>query len=139
MYSHLKHKLTQKQIHGIIREAVGIEQVGAQWGTHSHAIQEYLAESLPVDMIGMNCTLMKRYIEFVADHLLAELNVEKVRVDEGNVSLVQVYNVTNPFDFMENLSIEGKTNFFEKKVSEYQRPGVLATEEQRQFNLEADF
>ena len=78
-------------------------------------------------MIGMNCRLMAQYIEFVADHLLVELGCDKL------------YNAKNPFDFMENISIDGKTNFFEKKVSEYQRPGVLATEEERQFALDADF
>ncbi|PAV57730.1 hypothetical protein WR25_15851 [Diploscapter pachys] len=114
MYSHLNNKLSQKRIHEIIKDAVKIEQ-------------EFLTESLPVDMIGMNCRLMSEYIEFVADHLLVELKCDKL------------FNMKNPFDFMENISIEGKTNFFEKKVSEYQRPGVLSTDEQRQFNLEADF
>ncbi|PIO68940.1 ribonucleoside-diphosphate reductase, beta subunit [Teladorsagia circumcincta] len=88
---------------------------------------EFLSESLPVDMIGMNCRLMCQYIEYVADHLLVELGCEKI------------YKSKNPFDFMENISIDGKTNFFEKKVSEYQRPGVLSTEKERQFQLDADF
>lgn len=114
MYKHIENKLSTEQIYSIIRDAVKIEQ-------------EYLTESLPCDMIGMNCRLMAQYIEFVADHLLVELGCDKL------------YNAKNPFDFMENISIDGKTNFFEKKVSEYQRPGVLATEEERQFALDADF
>uniref|UniRef100_A0A1I7XKT3 Ribonucleoside-diphosphate reductase n=1 Tax=Heterorhabditis bacteriophora TaxID=37862 RepID=A0A1I7XKT3_HETBA len=115
MYSHIQNKLTQGRIHEIIKDAVTIEQ-------------EYLTESLPVDMIGMNCRLMSQYIEFVADHLLVELHCEKV-----------LYNSKNPFDFMENISIDGKTNFFEKRVSEYQRPGVMTTEDERQFQLDAEF
>ncbi|CAD6198557.1 unnamed protein product [Caenorhabditis auriculariae] len=114
MYRHIKNKLSHERINEIIRDAVVIEQ-------------EFLTEALPCDMIGMNCRLMSQYIEFVADHLLVELGCQKI------------YNSKNPFDFMENISIDGKTNFFEKKVSEYQRPGVLAKEEERQFNLEADF
>ncbi|VDP15385.1 unnamed protein product [Heligmosomoides polygyrus] len=114
MYSHIKNKLPKERIYFIIRDAVTIEQ-------------EFLTESLPVDMIGMNCRLMSQYIEFVADHLLVELGCEKI------------YKSKNPFDFMENISIDGKTNFFEKKVSEYQRPGVLNTETERHFQLDADF
>ncbi|KAF1760621.1 hypothetical protein GCK72_008870 [Caenorhabditis remanei] len=114
LYSMLQNKLTQERIFEIIKDAVCIEQ-------------EFLTEALPVDMIGMNCRLMSQYIEFVADHLLAELGCDKL------------YNVKNPFDFMENISIDGKTNFFEKRVSEYQRPGVMSTETERQFDLEADF
>ncbi|VDO81537.1 unnamed protein product [Haemonchus placei] len=114
MYSHIKNKLSHERIYYIIRDAVAIEQ-------------EFLSESLPVDMIGMNCRLMCQYIEYVADHLLVELGCEKI------------YKSKNPFDFMENISIDGKTNFFEKKVSEYQRPGVLSTEKERQFQLDADF
>ncbi|KAJ1359934.1 Ribonucleotide-diphosphate reductase (RNR), small subunit [Parelaphostrongylus tenuis] len=114
MYSHIVNKLPQERIHRIIKDAVVIEQ-------------EFLTESLPVDMIGMNCRLMSQYIEFVADLLLIELGCEKL------------YDVKNPFDFMENISIDGKTNFFEKKVSEYQRTGVMAAEDDRQFQLNADF
>ncbi|KAK6044792.1 ribonucleoside-diphosphate reductase, beta subunit [Cooperia oncophora] len=114
MYSHIKNKLPRERIYFIIREAVAIEQ-------------EFLSESLPVDMIGMNCRLMCQYIEYVADHLLVELGCEKI------------YKSKNPFDFMENISIDGKTNFFEKKVSEYQRPGVMSSEKERQFQLDADF
>jgi len=91
LYRHLNNRPTEKRIHEIITDAVKIEQ-------------EYLTEALPVDMIGMNCRLMSQYIEFVADHLLVELNCSKL------------YNVKNPFDFMENLSIQGKTNFREEGV-----------------------
>lgn len=114
LYRHLNKKPSEQRVQEIIREAVTIEQ-------------EYLTDSLPVDMIGMNCRLMSQYIEFVADHLLIELECQKI------------YNAVNPFDFMENMSMEGKTNFFEKRVSEYQRAGVISTEEQREFRLDEDF
>ncbi|GMR33520.1 hypothetical protein PMAYCL1PPCAC_03715, partial [Pristionchus mayeri] len=111
---HIVNKLPLDRIHTIIRDAVKIEQ-------------EYLTESLPVDLIGMNCRLMSEYIEYVADHLLGELELPKA------------FNTKNPFDFMERISLEGKTNFFEKKVSEYQKFGVLASAEDNQFSLDADF
>uniref|UniRef100_A0A915AAK8 Ribonucleoside-diphosphate reductase small chain n=1 Tax=Parascaris univalens TaxID=6257 RepID=A0A915AAK8_PARUN len=114
LYKYIKHKPSQETVYEIIKEAVSLEQ-------------EYLTEALPVDLIGMNCRLMSQYIEYVADHLLTELGYPKV------------YNSSNPFDFMENLSIEAKTNFFERRVSEYQRAGVLSREEEKQFNLEANF
>jgi len=114
MYRHLKNRPSEARIHEIIRDAVKIEQ-------------EYLTEALPCDMIGMNCRLMSQYIEFVADHLLVELECKKI------------FNVKNPFDFMENLSIQGKTNFFEKKVAEYQRMGVMNSVDDREFSLDADF
>ncbi|CAB3402330.1 unnamed protein product [Caenorhabditis bovis] len=114
LYSMLKKKLSQERIYEIIRDAVVIEQ-------------EFLTEALPVDMIGMNCRLMSQYIEYVADHLLVELGCARL------------YNKKNPFDFMENISIEGKTNFFEKRVAEYQRPGVMTKDAERLFDLEADF
>ncbi|KAL3113444.1 hypothetical protein niasHT_013554 [Heterodera trifolii] len=114
LYTHLKNTPPKERIYEIISDAVKIEQ-------------EYLTDALPVDMIGMNSDLMCQYIEFVADHLLVELGYDKK------------YNVLNPFDFMENLSIQGKTNFFEKRVSEYQKMGVISTEEQREFRLDADF
>ena len=69
---------------------------------------------LPVSLIGMNAELMKQYIAFVADHLLVTLGLRKL------------YNVTNPFDFMDMISLQGKTNFFEKRVGEYQRGEVMA-------------
>lgn len=78
-------------------------------------------------MIGMNRQLMRTYIEFVADHLLIELGLTKI------------FAVENPFDFMENISIQGKTNFFEKRVSEYRRMGVMDNDADREFRLDVDF
>nr|AKS10592.1 wsv188-like protein [Metopaulias depressus WSSV-like virus] len=90
--------------------------------------QEFLTEALPVHLIGMNCDMMKIYIEFVADKLLEELNTEKY------------YFAKNPFDFMENISLDNKTNFFEKRVGEYQRPGVMNTKESDEdFDLDCYF
>jgi len=114
MFRHLVHKPSEERVLEIIRDAVVIEQ-------------EFLTEALPVAMIGMNCDLMRTYIEFVADRLLLELGCSKV------------YNVENPFDFMEHISLEGKTNFFEKKVGEYQKCGVMTKQEDRIFTLDADF
>mgnify|MGYP000865730574 CR=1 FL=1 len=92
--------------------------------------KEFICESLPVRLIGMNSDLMSQYIEFVADRLLVELGTEKE------------YNVTNPFDFMEMISLQGKTNFFEKRVAEYQKAGVNKTGDDQAakgFTLDADF
>ena len=91
--------------------------------------KEFVCDALPVRLIGMNATLMSQYIEFVADRLLVELGNEKI------------FNVTNPFDFMDMISLQGKTNFFEKRVGEYQKAGVLnqSSEEDNSFNLDADF
>ncbi|XP_075225839.1 ribonucleoside-diphosphate reductase subunit M2 isoform X2 [Lycorma delicatula] len=114
MFKHLIQKPSQHRICSIIKDAVTIEQ-------------EFLTEALPVAMIGMNCDLMKKYIEFVADRLLVELNCPKI------------YNVENPFDFMEHISLEGKTNFFEKKVGEYQKSGVMTKKDENIFTLDADF
>nr|KAG5701577.1 hypothetical protein BaRGS_024827 [Batillaria attramentaria] len=116
MYRHLVDKPTRERVYEIIKDAVKIEQ-------------EFLTEALPCNLIGMNCELMKRYIEFVADRLLVELECAKV------------YNSENPFDFMEHISLEGKTNFFEKRVGEYQRMGVMSnhTEDRHTFTLDADF
>lgn len=114
MFRHLVHKPGQDRIYEIVSDAVKIEQ-------------EFLTDALPVNLIGMNCVLMRQYIEFVADRLLLELGCEKL------------YKSENPFDFMENISLEGKTNFFEKKVGEYQKCGAMATPEQRMFTLDADF
>jgi ribonucleoside-diphosphate reductase beta chain len=75
----------------------------------------------------MNAELMKQYIEFVADHLLISLNLQKI------------YNATNPFDFMDMISLQGKTNFFEKRVAEYQKSGVMSEKEKMTFSLEEDF
>jgi len=114
MFKLLARKPSQERIIGIIKEAVLIEQ-------------EFLTEALPVNLIGMNCDLMRTYIEFVADRLLLELECPKV------------FNVENPFDFMENISMDGKTNFFEKRVGEYQKSGVMGTKEDREINFEDDF
>lgn len=115
LYSLLNQKLEKEVVLNIITEAVEIEQ-------------EFLTESLPVDLIGMNSKLMKRYIEFVADRLLVALGLEKH------------YKVTNPFDFMDMISLQGKTNFFEKRVGEYQKSGVMGKgQSAKEFTLEADF
>lgn len=114
MFRHLVNKPPRDRVIEIISNAVKIEQ-------------EFLTDALPVEMIGMNCRLMAQYIEFVADRLLVELECGKI------------YNVENPFDFMEHISLEGKTNFFEKKVGEYQKAGVMSNKEQHVFTLDADF
>ena len=98
----------------IIKEAVEIEK-------------EFITEALPVRLIGMNSNLMGQYIEFVADRLLAELGNDKI------------FNVSNPFDFMDMINLQGKTNFFEKRVGEYQKAGVLNNSNDTSFNLDADF
>lgn len=122
-------------------------------------LQEFLTDALPVDLIGMNCSLMKQYIEFVADRLLADLGLAKVipfnyhKIEEPLILLVdmlvnvfslavlqfQVYHADNPFDFMESISLEGKTNFFEKRVAEYQRFGIMSSLVDCKFTLDADF
>ncbi|KAJ0061114.1 hypothetical protein NL108_007853 [Boleophthalmus pectinirostris] len=114
MFKHLENKPSSSTVERIIRDAVAIEQ-------------EFLTEALPVKLIGMNCDLMKQYIEFVADRLLLELGFTKL------------YRSENPFDFMENISLEGKTNFFEKRVGEYQRMGVMSGTTDNTFRLDADF
>jgi ribonucleoside-diphosphate reductase beta chain len=111
---HIINKLPVSQIYDIIKEAVSIEQ-------------EFVTDALPVSLIGMNAGLMSQYIEFVADRLLLALGLEKV------------YNVENPFDFMELISLQGKTNFFEKRVAEYQKAGVMAEKESNKFALDEDF
>lgn len=112
--NHLIHKLSKDEVKNIITDAVEIEK-------------EFILDALPVKLIGMNSHLMGQYIEFVADRLLQELGNEKV------------YNVANPFDFMEMISIQGKTNFFEKRVAEYQKAGVMAGKENQTFRLDEDF
>ncbi|XP_048582497.1 ribonucleoside-diphosphate reductase subunit M2 B-like [Nematostella vectensis] len=114
MYKYLVNKPDEETVRGIIKDAVVIEQ-------------EFLTSALPVKLIGMNCALMRQYIEFVADRLLVALNCQKV------------YNVENPFDFMENISLEGKTNFFEKRVGEYQKSGVMSEKDSHKFSLEEEF
>lgn len=110
-----ENQISQEVIKQIITEAVEIEK-------------EFITEALPVSLIGINSILMSKYIEFVADHWLQELGCEKF------------YGTANPFEWMELISLEGKTNFFEKRVSEYQRSGVLAsTRETKAFTIDADF
>ena len=96
---HIVNKVPKERITQILVDALNIER-------------EFITESLPVSLIGMNAKLMTQYLEFVTDRLLVEYGCDKV------------YNTTNPFDFMEMISLEGKTNFFEKRVSEYQKAGV---------------
>jgi ribonucleotide reductase beta subunit family protein with ferritin-like domain len=94
LYNKLTLKLTDEKVYDIIREAVAIEK-------------EFICEALPCRLIGMNSDLMSQYIEFVSDRLIVQLGYNKI------------FNTANPFDFMELISLEGKSNFFEKKVSEY--------------------
>ncbi len=113
---HLVNKLPEEQVQAIIADAVLIEK-------------EFIVDSLPVKLIGMNSDLMCQYIEFCADRLLAELDCPKI------------YNAKNPFDFMEMISLQGKTNFFEKRVAEYQKAGVMKDKEDDspKFSLDEDF
>ena len=104
----------QERVKQIITEAVAIEK-------------EFITESLPCSLIGMNSNLMKQYIEFVADRLLQMLNIDKV------------YNSSNPFDWMEMISIQGKTNFFEKRVGEYSNVANPEMESNHEFTLNDDF
>ncbi|XP_035728172.1 ribonucleoside-diphosphate reductase subunit M2 B-like isoform X2 [Vespa mandarinia] len=114
MFKHIVQKPSCERVTSIIKDAVEIEK-------------EFLTKALPVEMIGMNCTLMCEYIEFVADRLLVELGCQKI------------YMSKNPFDFMEQISLEGKTNFFEKKVGEYQKFGVMQEKVESHFTVNADF
>ena len=113
--NHLVNQVPKERIREILVDALNIER-------------EFITESLPVSLIGMNSKLMIQYLEFVADRLLVELNCEKE------------YNVTNPFDFMDMISLQGKTNFFEKRVSEYQKAGVLNNDTKSAgFSIDEDF
>ena len=114
LYNMLQNKLPEKEVQEIITDAVTIEK-------------EFITEALPVDLIGMNAKLMQQYIEFVADRWLSSLGCKKV------------YNATNPFDFMEMISLQGKTNFFEKRVGDYQKAGVMSNKEAQVFSTEEDF
>ncbi len=112
--NHLVNKLSKETVTKIITDAVEIEK-------------EFVTDAIPVKLIGMNAELMQQYIEFVADRLLGELGCDTV------------YNASNPFDFMDMISIQGKTNFFEKRVAEYQKAGVLNSGENQSFSLNEDF
>ena len=112
---HLVNKVPKARIREIIIDALKIER-------------EFITESLPVSLIGMNAGLMTQYLEFVADRLLVELGCDRE------------YNTANPFDFMDMISLQGKTNFFEKKVAEYQKAGVMNTDSEAQkITFDADF
>jgi ribonucleoside-diphosphate reductase beta chain len=112
---HLINKVSKERIKEIIVDALNIER-------------EFVTESLPVSLIGMNAGLMTQYLEFVADRLLVELECERV------------YGSANPFDFMDMISLQGKTNFFEKRVAEYQKSGVMNTDSDAQkISFDADF
>lgn len=114
LYKELKYKLPTAAAHQIIREAVEIEK-------------RFITESLPCALIGMNATLMSQYIEFVADRLCTQLGYPKI------------WSTTNPFDFMERISLDSKDNFFEKRVTTYAKAGVGHSAEQKKFTLDEDF
>jgi ribonucleoside-diphosphate reductase beta chain len=114
LYGMLNHKLSHESVAAIIGDAVAIEK-------------EFISDALPVKLIGMNADLMKQYIEFVADRWMNELGYPKL------------FNTTNPFDFMEMISLQGKTNFFEKRVGDYQKAGLLSAQTAQSFSLEEDF
>jgi len=112
---HLENSLSKEEVKTIITEAVEIEK-------------DFVTDALPVRLIGMNAKLMTQYIEFVADRLLLELGNEKI------------YDSSNPFDFMEMISLQGKTNFFEKRVGDYQKAGVMTkNKEDNKVSFDADF
>jgi ribonucleotide reductase beta subunit family protein with ferritin-like domain len=117
LYSHLQQQLDKERIYEIIRDAVEIEK-------------RFVSDALPVELIGMNSSLMCQYIEYVADRLIFCLGYPKI------------YNVTNPFDWMDLISLQGKTNFFEKRVGDYQKAGVMAglkNKNAKEFSLDVDF
>ncbi|MEN9488201.1 MAG: hypothetical protein RL494_466 [Bacteroidota bacterium] len=113
--NHIVNKVPKSRIAEILVDALNIER-------------EFITESLPVSLIGMNAALMTQYLEFVTDRLLVEYGCERV------------YNCSNPFDFMDMISLQGKTNFFEKRVAEYQKAGVMNTDSEAQkITFDADF
>ncbi len=116
LYSQLVHKLPVEKVTEVITNAVAIEK-------------EFVSDALPVKLIGMNCDMMCQYIEFCADRLLVSLGCPKF------------YNASNPFPFMEMISLQGKTNFFEKRVAEYQKAGVMNKDNAQNnvFKLDEDF
>ncbi|GAB3709777.1 ribonucleotide-diphosphate reductase subunit beta [Flavobacterium koreense] len=112
---HLVNKVPKARITEILTDALNIER-------------KFITESLPASLIGMNATLMTQYLEFVTDRLLVELGCDRV------------YNSSNPFDFMDMISLQGKTNFFEKRVAEYQKAGVMNSDsEASKISFDADF
>ena len=121
LYSYINQKPSETVVRQIVKEAVEIEK-------------EFVCDALPCALVGMNADLMSDYIEFVADHLLGQLGMEKE------------YNATNPFDWMESISLQGKANFFEHRVDQYQKANVMhsidgATEgfENFVFRTDVDF
>ena len=114
--NHMINKVPKERIREILIDALNIER-------------EFITESLPVSLIGMNSKLMTQYLEFVTDRLLYQFECEKE------------FNVTNPFYFMDMINLQGKTNFFEKRVAEYQKAGVLNNDkkEESNFGLDEDF
>ncbi len=110
---HVVNQVPKERIKEILVDALNIER-------------EFITESLPISLIGMNSKLMTQYLEFVTDRLLVEFKCEKV------------FNVTNPFDFMDMINLQGKTNFFEKRVSEYQKAGVLNKEKKDDSKISFD-
>ena len=112
--NHIVNKLPKDRLEAIIKDAVEIEK-------------EFVTDAIPVNLIGMNAELMCQYIEFVSDRLLSSLGNDKI------------YNVENPFPWMDMISLQGKTNFFEKRVGDYQKSGVMTEKENQVFTLEADF
>lgn len=113
--NHIVNKVPKERITQILTDALDIER-------------SFITESLPASLIGMNAKLMTQYLEFVTDRLLGEFGCDKV------------YNSSNPFDFMDMISLQGKTNFFEKRVGDYQKAGVLNKEDDKdKFSFDADF
>jgi ribonucleoside-diphosphate reductase beta chain len=113
--NHLVNKVPKERIREILVDALNIER-------------EFITESLPASLIGMNSKLMTQYLEFVTDRLLVELDCEKE------------YGTANPFDFMDMINLQGKTNFFEKRVGEYQKAGVMNKDkESDKISFDADF
>ena len=112
--NHIVNPLPEGTIRDIIKDAVEIEK-------------EFVSDALPVNLIGMNADMMCQYIEFVADRLLGALNQPKI------------YNVENPFPWMDLISLQGKTNFFEKRVGDYQKSGVMTSRDKQVFSLDEDF
>jgi ribonucleotide reductase beta subunit family protein with ferritin-like domain len=114
LYSHIQNRIRRSRVVEIIKEAVDIEK-------------EFICESLPCKMLGMNSELMSQYIEFVADRLCVQLGYSKI------------FNTTNPFDFMERISLESKDNFFEKRSTNYSKAGVGKRAEEMSFGTDDDF
>lgn len=114
LYGMLENKLDESVVRTIITDAVAIEK-------------EFVSDALPVSLIGMNAKLMSQYIEFVADRLMVALGYAKI------------YGTANPFPWMDLISLQGKTNFFEKRVAEYQKAGVMSDKNSQVFSLDEDF